>query len=455
MAGWNTGDQLLEIVEHQKITAADELVRRFPPAMWDALGLSISQRLGTEAETWEVTADRYVGVAQLRAGVDRAQLRILPKVDADIFFMADYAFGAERDLLADRELIATLDAVRPDPAACMLAWYLAELDTFVRRWLRRDYVLRHEVFDGKVRGRFLVGEYVQRFLGQGMANKAPCQLFDLTPDNLPNQILKATLRRVARLSVQVPLPEAKRALQRRVDLLLPSFAHISDRTILSSDYNRLRLRGALRHYRPMIEKSRAMLEGMYLTEDLGPNVQDAFLWDMSVLYEEALRGVLTGWAEGRIDKKRAKARIVDPSGTQLSTSAVKPDYVMVTDDGRLVLDAKYKNTGGKPSEEDAEIDIARTKIRLGRNDIYQVVSYGRHERFAPATPALIYPVALKEDESLPSAHTVQGFQQDVLVLFLDIGPHARANLPEFYARLNAAAAPSGASADDALLVPAA
>jgi 5-methylcytosine-specific restriction endonuclease McrBC regulatory subunit McrC len=178
---------------------------------------------------------------------------------------------------------------------------------------------------------------------------------------------------------------------------------------------------------------------------------------MSVLYEEALRGVLNGWTEGRIDKKRARARIVDPDGTRLSTSAVKPDYVIVTDAGRLVLDAKYKNTGGKTSDEDAEIDIARTKIRLGRSDIYQVVSYGRHERFAPATPALIYPVALKADESLPAAHRVEGFHQDVLVLFLDIGTHARANLDEFYARLTAAAASAQAevSPDDVLLVPAA
>jgi 5-methylcytosine-specific restriction enzyme subunit McrC len=129
VADWNIGDTLLETTEHKTILAAEGLVDEFPASMWEALGLGVSRRLGGEAGLWEVSADRYVGVAQLRSGAARAQLRIHPKIDADIFFLADYAFGAERDLLADRQLTAELNAIRPDPAACLLAWYLAELET--------------------------------------------------------------------------------------------------------------------------------------------------------------------------------------------------------------------------------------------------------------------------------------------------------------------------------------
>lgn len=453
MAHWTADDTLLQITEHQTLAAERELVERFPPEAWEALGLTISRRLGSPIASWEVTADRYVGVAQLRAANQRLQLRIHPKVNADIFFLADYAFGAERDLLADQQLRAELEAIRPDPAACLLAWYLAELDAFARRWLRRDYVLRREVFDGKVRGRLLVRDYVGRHLGRGQAHKAPCQYFDLSPNNLPNQILKAALRRVARLSTTLIVPAAGRAIRQRVDRLLPTFSGITDRTILSSDYNRLQLRGPLRHYGPMIAKSRAILRGSYLSEELGPHVQDAFLWDMSVLFEEALRGVLGSWAQGQLHHKRSSAFVVDPSGKRLSSSPVRPDYVITTDAGRLVLDAKYKDIFRGASQGDASLEVARTRLRISRADIYQVHSYGDHEAYAPAQPVLVYPVSLQSDESVPLAHAVEGFRQRILLLFFDIGPNASANLPTFFTRLSETAAlPSPVPSAEALAV---
>lgn len=439
MADWHDGDTLLEITEHRTVLAEEELLRAFPQDVWTTLGLRVQRRLGAAPDIWEVTADRYVGVAQLRGQAGRAQLRIHPKIDADIFFLADYAFGAERDLLADQHLRAELAALRPDPAACLLAWYLAELEAFVRRWLRRDYVLRREVFDGKVRGRLLVADYMRSYLAQGQAHEAPCQLFDLTPNNLPNQILKAALRRVARLGTGVPVSAARRALRRRVERLLPAFAGITDRTVLPGDYNRLRLSGALRHYAPMMAKSRAMLEGMYLSESVGQHVQDAFLWDMSVLYEEALRGVLASWDAGTLDSKRWSARIFDPLGVRLASSRVKPDYVITTSAGKLVLDAKYKDVLRHVEDEEAEIEVARTRIRVGRADIYQAVSYSRHEGYAPATPALVYPVALAAGESLPKPCRVEGFEQNVYLCFFDTGPLARENLPAFLESLEAVA----------------
>lgn len=65
---------------------------------------------------------------------------------------------------------------------------------------------------------------------------------------------------------------------------------------------------------------------------------------------------------------------------------------------------------------------------------------------------LVYPVSLQDGEELPAAHTVEGFQQDLLVLFLDVGPFARANLPAFHERLSEAAAEhSGDVASDDVL----
>jgi 5-methylcytosine-specific restriction enzyme subunit McrC len=443
---WKAGDSLLELREHETAFAEEALIEQFQTDVWKTLGLGVSKSLGGPEGLWAVAADRYVGVARLKHQQGTTQLRIKPKVDADLFFLADYAFGAERDLLRDEQLRADLNVMAEDPAACLLAWYLAELESFVRRWLRRDYVLKRDTFNGRVRGRLLVSDYARRFVATGQPHRTPCQLFELTPDNLPNRILKAALRHVARLALQLPLREARTTLRRRVDRLLPTLGNVSDVKITPDDYRRLQLRGALRHYGRMIEKSRAMLEGLFVTEELGPRPEDAFLWDMSVLFEAALRGALGMWPDGQLTKRPASARILDPDGARVSSSAVKPDFVVNTVSGRLVLDAKYKEAFSTRGADDAEISIADARLRVRRSDIYQVVSYANHVRLKPSVTGLIYPVALQADESLPGTYWVGGFSNDVAILFFDVGAHARENLPLFYAALNELAGVSATSA---------
>ncbi len=434
---WQTGDALLEIKEHETVLAPAEVVEALPAEMWGGVGLSVRRHLGDPEGRWRVSAGQYVGLARLGSrGGYRPHLSVRPKIAADIFFLSDYAFEAERDLLADQELQAELAALSEDPAACLLAWFLAEAEAFAKRWIRRDYILKREVFEGRVRGRLLVADYARTFVPRAQAHRAPCQFFELTQNNLANQILKAAVRRVAKVARLVPVTAARQTLERRVNRLLPLFAGISDITVVRGDYNRLRLRGALRHYGPMIRKSRAMLEGMYVSEALGPRTEDAFLWDMNVLFERSLRGIIASWPEGSLATIRSSARIVDGDGHVKRRSKVAPDLVLTTQDGRLILDAKYKDTDSREVEEgDAEITVARSRFRVGRADIYQAISYGQHLKLKPATVGLVYPVSLAEDEQLPAPLRVVGFSEDVYLLFLDVGPQARGNLPAFYEAL--------------------
>jgi 5-methylcytosine-specific restriction enzyme subunit McrC len=436
---------VLEAAEHETVLAEQAVVDLLDPDAWRALGFTVEQDLRTPAGHWKVGADRYVGVGRIGRSGPGKHVRVNPKIDADIFFLADYAFGSERDLLADAELRADLAALRDEPAACFLAWFLAETQAFIDRWLRRDYVLRREVFESRIRGRLLVGEYAGRFVASGQAHRTPCQFFDLTPDNLPNQILKAAIRQTGRLAARLPLPAARRVIGRRVARQLPMLAGVAERGIVPGDYRRIRLRGALTHYGPILEKSRAMLEGTFLSRDIGTSDRDAFMWDMSVLYEHALHGVIHAWPQGTLNSTRGFARIVNAGGQRVTSSKVKPDYVVDTAGARLVLDAKYKETRtSDPDDETTLLTIGTSKIRLSRSDIYQAVSYGQHDKNRPAVVGLVYPVALRAGELLPEPYRVEGFSQDVLVLFLDVGPHATANITQFHARLAAAAGlPSG------------
>jgi 5-methylcytosine-specific restriction enzyme subunit McrC len=79
-----------------------------------------------------------------------------------------------------------------------------------------------------------------------------------------------------------------------------------------------------------------------------------------------------------------------------------------------------------------------TRIRIRRADIYQAVSYARHQQYAPCSTGLVYPVALNADEPLPKPMRVTGFGDPVWILFIDVGRHAQARFPEFFAAVSEA-----------------
>jgi 5-methylcytosine-specific restriction enzyme subunit McrC len=444
---WRTGDTKLELSEYETVFAEEALVSQVADETWSGLGLNVSKALGDPADLWRVKASRYVGVVRLVGdGLDRG-LRILPKLNANIFFLADYAFGTQHDLLADRRLHADLDVLAQEPAAALIAWMLADVESFVRKHLRRQYVIRREVLEGSVRGNPLLDEYVSGHLAHGHAEQMPSEFYDLTTDNLANQVLKATVREAMRLTWGLRVPEAQRAIRRQGNRLLPLLAHVTDRPIRSVDIRRVPLRGSMRHYRPVIEKCRSFLEGLYLSENLGDHVQDAFLWNMNTLYQEALRGALVAWPGATVETARpARAKITGPLINQPRGTPVTPDYVLRPPGGPLLLlDAKYKDVSETPEADETDVDIPLIgKIRVSRADVYQAIAYSEHTQYLGARAGLIFPIALPAGRVLPLAHRIEGFTRPVHLLFFDVGPSARANLPRLYQQLDALA--SGAPA---------
>ena len=209
---WRLTDSVLEIREGETLDAEAELIELYED-QWAGLGFQVNQPLGGDRDTWRVRIDGWAGVAQLPTRDGYApQLQIRPKLDLDLFFLADYAFGRERNRIAQHRLEAHVDALRDTPTAHLIAWFLAELESFILRHLRRDYIVQHEVFEARIRGRLLMSDYLQRYVTSGQSHRAPCQFFEFTRDNLANQILKRSLRELRRLATLLPLPSARREL---------------------------------------------------------------------------------------------------------------------------------------------------------------------------------------------------------------------------------------------------
>jgi 5-methylcytosine-specific restriction enzyme subunit McrC len=233
---------------------------------------------------------------------------------------------------------------------------------------------------------------------------------------------------------QVPLLElaaARIALRKRARRTLALFAAVSDERLHPRTFRDLHRHGHPRHYAPILDRCEAFASGMHLEREIGDTTRQAFLWDMNVLFQEALRGMLDLWPAGALDTTRPRATIRSPTGQRLSSAKVDPDYVLRGSWGTLLLDAKYKDTGLSADVQEIAVPGAG-RVRVSRADVYQAVAYREHDEYPQAACGLVFPVALPPGQPLPQPRTVTGFGEPVHLLFVDVGAAAAANLNGFY-----------------------
>nr|WP_306270839.1 hypothetical protein [Ornithinimicrobium sp. HY1793] len=382
-------------------------------------------------------AGNRVGVTRTQTAAGEVTLQVRPKLEtADVFFMADYAYEQRHDPLRLLDNDIGLEAVLRDPTACLLVWHVRTIRRFAARWLRRDYQARHQVLNGKVKGRILVNRYVTEHLAVGDAARIPCRVQERTQDTPNNRLLKAGLRYIAAVSHNLPVPAARRAVLRQVNAALPLFAQVTDIRVSPADIRATSTRGPQRRYASVLAATVGLLQGRLMGDEVLPaDGTSAFMWSMPVLFQEAVRGIIDSSPHLTLDPgKPGAARIYDADGTRRRSSKVDPDLVLrVGADRTLVIDTKYKDalpSGHLPDEDVTTVDD-RHRIKITRADIYQVVAYCQHERWVNSTGALLYPLVLAPGDQLPAPMEVRGFATPVSLLFIDIGKSAAANLPSF------------------------
>jgi 5-methylcytosine-specific restriction enzyme subunit McrC len=439
-ATWDLGLPVLEIAEQSTARATDRLVGAVSDERWKELALTF-QRVPGDAD-WTVRSADFTGIARLDVAGSPVHLRVTPKIDGlDLFFLADWAYGTRNIGKKLKDARANLAALRSEPAACLLGWYVAEVLAFATRWLRRGYVVREEDLVGRVRGRIDVARYLSRSVAQARPHVIPARFTEPSHDTPANRYLKAGLRQVAVLSRAVPIAEARRSLDELTRRTLSLFAAVSDVAATPRDALRLNLSGPLRHYTPIVRFTTALLEGTYVSSDIGGHAQDAIMWSLNGLYEQALGNVLDAWpGASRVwGTYRATVTELEDDLKVNGSTPVKPDYVVRRTDGSLlVLDAKYKSVLPAMTRADDIIRLTSARgqrIRVRRADIYQVVAYARHAKLKTDKVVLLYPVALREGEEYPAPLKVREFDPICHLAFFDVGPSANSNRVNLYAAL--------------------
>lgn len=450
----------VEVGERRSVPIDAAVADCVPEEFWRAADCSVQRSPGQR--DWTLTAGDCVGVSRMIAGDLDLTLTVAPKLpEADMFFLADYAYGQRQEALRvlDFDQVA-LAAVHDDPTACLLMWHVNAIDAFASRWLRRDYRSNERVFDGKVKGRILLDRYVTSHLATGRANEIPCRTIEQTQDTPNNQVLKAGLRHVAALSHSLPVAAAGRAVRHRVASALPKFAQVSDVNVTQTVLRATSTRGPQRHYAQVLRATRSLLDGRFTGIRAGGLDTESFMWRMPVLFQESVRGIVSMIEEVELDQTKPPAATVhDSYGLRIRTSKVDPDLVIgVPGRGSLLLDTKYKNVLTGPTttlEADSIILSEKVRIAVSRSDIYQAVAYGHHEKWSDDVIAsgLLFPVSLPAGASLPEPMSVRGFGESIPLLFIDIGPSARQNLQYFRGALLQLASAGVAPAPSALVAP--
>lgn len=436
--------QHIQIQERQSRPIGTSHVTGIPASFWKSADCTVQRSPGDPS--WILSAGDSVGISRITTPDGDITVEITAKLPAvDVFFLADYAFGQRHEPLRLLDFDdPLLSAVRNDPTACLLMWHALSISRFASRWLRRDYRTIDRIFDGKVKGRILLHQYAKNHLAIGEAMRIPCRTNERTQDTPNNRILRAGLRYAAKLSHTLPVPAAGVAVRRQVAATLPKFAQVTDIEPSPSDIRATSTRGPQRHYGSVLHATLNLLSHKFVTNELGGCPTQSFMWQMPVLFQEAVRGVVSTLGNVQLDNaKPPSVYISDGTGRRLRSSKVDPDLVMGSSGGKyLLLDTKYKNVlaSAAPSLSDVDDEIialpAKQRIKISRADIYQAAAYRQHERWPGATSGLLFPVSLGLGESLPQAMHIQGFGAPIPLVFIDIGPYAQANLGAFQAELD-------------------
>ena len=149
-----------------------------------------------------IQANYYVGAQWLVEG--ESAMMVLPKIkDLDFMTMFMKCYDSRiSDLRAKLSSIYHVD-LDADPIECesvdfditplLIAHFVKLAEGITKKGLKRDYVIKEEALNGKIKGKLMLGKVMRRVINTGRQDILDCRYQDYSVDNIDNRILKKTL----------------------------------------------------------------------------------------------------------------------------------------------------------------------------------------------------------------------------------------------------------------------
>ena len=415
------------------------------------LGLSFVVDAQAMAESGQpavrLVAGPIVGAAKVEYAGEMFTLQVTPKVNsANFLTMFDYAYWADQVAEPLRlEDPLSLESLSGNVTGLVIRLFLYRLEQFTRRHLRREYILRREPLNSRIRGKILPQEYMRQSLPRLRNHVVPCQFSELSRDTLSNRILLWTLHLCAR-AVATFQVEHRRVLVPQIAARRQALGGITLTPIRLSDFARVRYGGLHAVYRPIHALCRFIIEQFQFENVAGDVEFREFALDMNALFERFVRGVLQARLGRRFeaDKRRLKrAYYLKPNGLQ---KRIELDGLVRDVDGnpRCIVECKYREVWETPAEEQDMFEVSGGRLR--NTEVFQTIAYATHRGLRAPSAVLVYPVTqgeacwdgpiedfgLRPGESIPVSLHLMG---------VDIGGQLRDSMDAFVEQVRAVAYP--------------
>lgn len=311
------------------------------------------------------------------------------------------------------------------PCSWIAAFFIRELEHFLTN-IRPRGEEREEELHGRIKGRMLMSQYVKRNYIQRRI-QVPCRFLDWTMDNLPNQILKSTLKRCLSILRNQHASDFSSSIGQGMSAM-KSLSSISEIRVGLQHFTQVKpmISGPFRPYAQILDLAWMVASNLDMFDLYGEDMQSSPLlsvqkpsennglqWDlidMPELFERYLRNVTHG------QKRSLGLSVEHSSGKWLfKNRTIEPDCVVEGTTATVVLDAKYKrmfedaNVSSQSSREGAVLRMVEwSKFTEGQDhdslhvsssntrkpnlgDQYQVVAYATHRDIRTTHAGLVYP----------------------------------------------------------------
>jgi 5-methylcytosine-specific restriction endonuclease McrBC regulatory subunit McrC len=304
-------------------------------------------------------------------------------------------------------------SVSPTIDRALIEWTIGAFENSLRHMvsragLRNTHQLTRSNLKNRVRGRVISGLWLKN-LARGCPNVVPCEFPSLEFDNAANRMLRWALH--IGIALTRPTPETRDIADRlrRIDKHFSLVMLVQPRKLL---INAIQLPPNLRHYAETLQLARLVIDSAHLGTDPGSIDSVSIAIDMDQVYERAFFNGLRE-IEPRVDRHSAWSFELITS--EVSAGAISsrrsaqmvPDIVVDMQENFLpvVIDTKWKSVfSPTPSSRPDGGELVKTSetstIRLRREDLYQITSYGvellhrsgsRDAAIRECLAALVYP----------------------------------------------------------------
>ncbi len=239
-------------------------------------------------------------------------------------------------------------------------------------------------------------------------SKLACRFDELSTDIALNQIMKAALSRLRRVSRSA-------RNQRRLQNLSFAYADISEVPPRRLGLDRVTLDRTNSRWRELLSLARLLLSERFQTSTSGRNAGFALLFDMNVLFEnyvgQLVRRALSGSGlHASLQGGRLYCLTSEETGRKFFQT--KPD-ILVKRGSEVVqiIDTKWKRISSRLDD---------PKRGIAQADVYQMMAYG--QLYGAKRLTLLYPHhhGLQGEEGLQDRHRVSGGYSKLETLSLDI-----------------------------------